>query len=56
MSVSCSPVVTSSEVADLLAHFYVMLSVFVTFQYSVLGRMWYLIASIPDLSLTYLLA
>ena len=48
MSVSCSLVVTYGEKADLLALLYVMFShVFVTFIYSALGRMWYLIVSIP---------
>ena len=51
MSVSCSLVVTCSERADLLALLYVMFHcAFVTFQYGVLGQMWYLIVSIPDLS------
>ena len=44
--------VTCCERADFLALLYVMLScVFVTFQYGVLGQMWYLIVSIPDLCL-----
>ena len=52
MSVSCSLVVTCWEMADLLALLYVMFScAFVTFTYSVLGQVWYLIVSIPDLCL-----
>ena len=48
----CSLVVTCWERADLLASLYVMFSsVFVTFPYSVLGQVWYLIVSIPDLCL-----
>ena len=52
LSVSCSHVVTCWERADLLAHFYVIFSrVFVTYPYGVLGQLWYLIVSIPDLCL-----
>ena len=41
---------TSWERADLLALLYVMFSCgFVTFPYDVLGQVWYLIVSIPDL-------
>ena len=52
LSVHCSLVVTCWERADLLALLYVMFScVFVTFPCGVLGRVWYLIVSIPDLCL-----
>ena len=52
MSVSCSPVVPCWEMTDLLALLYVMFSsAFYTFPYSVLGPVWYLIVSIPDLCL-----
>ena len=50
LSVSCSLVVTCWEMADFLALLYVRFScVFVTFQYGILGQMWYLVVSIPDL-------
>ena len=43
---------TIAKVTDLLALLYVMFScVFVTFPYGVLGQVWYLIVSIPDLCL-----
>ena len=49
MSVPCSLVVTCWERADLLALLYVMLScVFVIFPFGVLGQVWFLIVSIPD--------
>ena len=52
LSVPCSLVVTCWERADLLALLYMMFScAFVTFQYGVLGRVWYLIVLIPDLCL-----
>ena len=52
LSVPCSLLVTYWERADLLALLYVMFScVFVTFPYGVLGQIWYLIVSIPDLCL-----
>ena len=52
MSVSCSLLVTCLERADLLALLHVMFScIFVTFPYGVLGQVWYLIVSIPDLCL-----
>ena len=52
LSVHCSLVVTCWERANLLALWYVMFScVFVTFPGGVLGQMWYLIVSIPDLCL-----
>ena len=52
MSVSCNLVVTCCENAVFLVLLYVMFSyVFVTFPYSVLGQVWYLIVSIPDLCL-----
>ena len=51
MSVSCSLKATCWEMADLLALLYVMFScVFVTFSYSVLGQVWYLIVLIHDLT------
>ena len=50
----CKPVVTCWARADHLALLYVMFScVFVTFPYGVLGQVWYLIVSIPDLCLLY---
>ena len=50
LSVPCSLVVTYCESTALLALFCVMFFLcFVTFQYGVLGQMWYLIVSIPDL-------
>ena len=52
LSVPCSLVVTCWERADLLALLYGMFScVFVTFPYGILGQVWYLIESIPDLCL-----
>ena len=52
MSVHCSCVVTSWERASLLALLYVIYScVFVTFPCGVLGQVWDLIVSIPDLLL-----
>ena len=52
LSVPCSLVITCWERADLLAFLYLMFScVFVTFPYSVLGQVWYLIVLIPDLCL-----
>ena len=55
LSVHCSLMVTCWEMADLLARVYVKFScVFLTFSCGVLGQVWYLIVSIPDLSiLTY---
>ena len=47
LSVHCSLVVTCWERADLLA--LVCDCVFVTFPCSILGQVWYLIVSIPDL-------
>ena len=50
LPVPCSLVAICWERADPLALLYVMFScVFVTFPYGVLGLMWYLIVSIPDL-------
>ena len=50
LSVSCSLVVTCWERADLMALLCVMFScVFVTFTNDVLGQVWYLFASIPDI-------
>ena len=54
LCLSCSPVVTCWERADLLALLYVMFSwAFVTFllSHGALGQVWYLIVSIPDLRL-----
>ena len=49
-SVPCSLVITCWERADLLVLLCVMVPcVFVTFPYGVLGKVWYLIVSIPDL-------
>ena len=55
LPVHCSLVVTCWERANLLALLYVMFScVFATFLCGVLGQVWYLIVSIPDLCfLTY---
>ena len=50
LSVPCSLVVTCWKRSDVLALLYVMFSlVFVTFPYGILGQVWYLIVSIPDL-------
>ena len=50
MSVSCSLVVTCWETAVLFGLLYVMFScVFVTSLYGVVGQVWYLIVSIPDI-------
>ena len=52
LSVHCSLVVTCWERDNLLALLYVMFfCVFVTFSCGVLGQVWYLIVSIPDLCL-----
>ena len=52
ISVSCSLVVTCCERAGLWTLLFVMLSgVFVTFPFGVLGQLWYLTVSIPDLYL-----
>ena len=52
LSVHYSLVVTCWERAALLALLYVMFScVFFTFPCGVLGKVWYVIASIPDLCL-----
>ena len=52
LSVHCSPVVTCSERASLLACMYVKFCcVFVTFPCGTLGQVWYLIVSIPNLCL-----
>ena len=52
LSVHCSLVVTCWERADLLALLYVMFKcVFITFPCGVLGQMWCLIVSVPDLCL-----
>ena len=50
MSVSFSLVITCWKKADLLDLVYVMFFLcFITFPYSVLGQVWYLIISTPDL-------
>ena len=50
LSVSCSLVVTCWEKDDCLTFLYMMFSCeFVTFPYDILGKMWYLIVSTPDL-------
>ena len=52
MSVSCNLVITCWEAVDLLSFSYVILSYcFVTFLFSVLGQVWYLIVLISDLYL-----
>ena len=52
LSVHCSLVVTCWESANLLVLLSVMFPcVFVTFPCGVLGQVWYLIVSIPDLYL-----
>ena len=52
LSLHCSLVVTCWERTNLLALLYLMFScVFVTFPCGVLGPVWYLVVSIPDLSL-----
>ena len=52
LSVHSSIVVTFWERANLLALLYVMFScVFITFPCGVLGQVWYLIVSIPDICL-----
>ena len=52
MSVHCILVITCWERANLFAFLYVMFScVFVTFPCGVLGQVWNLIVSIPDLCL-----
>ena len=56
-SVHCCLVVTCLERADLLALICDNNCVFVTFPCAILGQMWYLIVSIPDLCrLSYLRA
>ena len=50
MSVSCSLVVTYWARADLLVPLYVIFScVYIIFQHCVLGHVWNLIVSIPDI-------
>ena len=54
LCVHCSLVVTCWVRVNLLALLYVMFScVFVTFPCGVLGQVWYLIVSIPDLCLPH---
>ena len=50
-SVHCCFVVTCSERVDLLAFVGDVYCIFVTFPYGILGQVWYLIASFPDLCL-----
>ena len=57
LPVHCSLVVTCCERTGLLALLCVVFLCFVTFPCSVLGQVWYLIVSIPDLCLlTYFVA
>ena len=52
LSIPCNPVVTCLEMADLLAFLNVMFScVLVTLPYVILGLVWSLIVSIPDVCL-----
>ena len=52
LSVCCSLVVTCWERPEFLALLFVMFSCdFVTFSFGVLGQVWYLIVSIPDMCL-----
>ena len=52
LSVLCSLVVALCEMADLFSRLCLMFScVFVTFPCGVLGKVWYLIVSISDLTL-----
>ena len=54
LSVPCNLVIACWEIVDLLALFCVMFScVFATFPYGVLGQVWYLIVSIPELCLLF---
>ena len=54
LSFHCSLLVTCRERANQLAFLYVMFSsVFVTFPCGVLGQVWYLVVSIPDLCLLF---
>ena len=47
-SVHCCLVITSWERADLLALVGDVYCIFVTFPYGILGQVWYLIVSFPD--------
>ena len=49
LSVPCSLVVTCSERAHLLAPWHMMFSCVLSLSHGVLGQVWYLIVSIPDL-------
>ena len=49
-SAHCCLVVTCWERADLLALVLMLNCVIVTFRFGILGQVWYLIVSIPDLS------
>ena len=49
-SAHCCLVVTCLERADLLALILKLNCVIVTFPFGILGQVWYLIVSIPDLS------
>ena len=52
LSVSCSLLVICWERGDSFALLFVIFSgAFVTFPYSILGQVWYLIVSIPDICL-----
>ena len=48
-SVHCCLAVTCNETADLLAHVGDVYCIFVTFPCGILGQVWYLIVSFPDL-------
>ena len=48
-SVHCCLVLTCWERADLLAHVGDVYCIFVTFPCGILGQVWYLIVSFPDL-------
>ena len=48
-SVHCCLVVTCWERDDLLLLFVMLICVFITFPCGILGQVWYLIVSIPDL-------
>ena len=47
VSVPCSLVVTCQERTDLLVTFFL---VFITYPYGILGQVWYVILSIPDVA------
>ena len=53
LSVPCNLVVSCWERADLLYEMFSCVFCLVTFLYGVLGQLWYLIESIPDLFLAF---